>query len=115
MMNNVMIMGRLTRDPEVRYGGQSQQAIASFTLAVNRGRDKNGEDKGADFPTFKAFGKTAENIEKLCSKGTKILVDRSHFHNDSYVNKNGETVYTNDFIIDDWTLMGSSDAGGSWK
>ena len=111
---NCQFVGRLVKDPEVRYGGDSQQAIASFTLAVNRGKDKQGEDKGADFPKFKAFGKTAENIEKLCHKGDRILVQRSHFHTDSYMGKDGQKVYTNDFIVDDWTIMQIKDDGGAW-
>lgn len=112
---NYQCVGRFVKDPEIRYGSQSQQAIASFTLAVNRGRNKQGEDKGADFPMFKAFDKTAENIDKMCHKGTKILVQRSHYHTDSYVNKDGDTVYTNDFIVDDWTIFSEQSAGGSWK
>ena len=68
-MNLVIIQGRLTRNPEVRYTTDSQLAIASFSVAVDRGKNKNGEDMGADFIPVKVFGKQAENCERFLAKG----------------------------------------------
>lgn len=122
---NCQFVGKLLDDPEVRYSSDTQQANATFKLMVHRGKDKNGENKGADFPRFKAFGKTAENIEKYCHKDDKLFIQKSHFRTSSYTDRNGETVYTNDFIVDEWTLMynkkeessesAESSEGGSWK
>lgn len=109
-MNRVMIIGRMTADPEVRYT-QDNTAIASFSVAIDRGKNKNGEDLGADFPRVQCFGKTAENVEKYSGKGLRVAVEGS-IRTGSYTNKKGEKVYTTDvnaqriqFI--DWKEKGS--------
>lgn len=93
-MNKVVIMGRLTKDPEVRYT-KDNQAIGTFTLAIDRGKSKDGEDLGADFPRVTCFGKTAENVERYTEKGSRLLVEGS-IRTGSYTNKEGEKVYTTD-------------------
>lgn len=98
-MNKVILMGRLTRDPEVRYSqGQSgeQMAIARFSLAVDR-RTKG--EASADFPSCVAFGKTAEFIEKFFKQGMKVALE-GRLQTGSYTNRDGNKVYTTDVIID---------------
>ena len=92
-MNNVTLIGRLTRDPEVRYT-ESQLAVARFSIAV----DKNGKDKGADFPSIAVFGKQAENCEKYLNKGRKVAI-QGHIQTGSY-EKDGRKVYTTDVVAD---------------
>lgn len=103
-MNRTIISGNLTKDPELRYTGDNM-AICTFTVALNRGKDRNGNDKGADFPRLIAFGKTAESVEKYMSKGQKILVE-GHIHTGSYENKEGQRIYTTDIIVDRWEFAG---------
>lgn len=93
-MNLTVLMGRATKDPEVRYG-QNNMAIAKYSLAVDRG----GKDKGADFINITAFDKSAEFAEKYIKKGTKLLVT-GHITTGSYTNKDGAKVYTTDVIAD---------------
>lgn len=90
-MNKVILMGRLTRDPEVRYGGSSNMAIARFSIAVDRRFKRDGEPT-ADFFNCTAFGKTGEFVEKYLKKGTKIVLD-GEVRNDNYTNKEGQKVY----------------------
>ena len=98
-MNKILLCGRLVREPEVRYSqGSNSMAIASFTLAVDRKFKKDGE-QSADFINCKAFGKTAEVIEKYVTKGTKIIVE-GRWQTGSYKNKDGATVYTNDCMVE---------------
>lgn len=94
-MNNVILIGRLTRDVELRYT-TSQMAVATFTLAIDR-PVKAGKEKEADFPRVTAFGKTAENCEKYLAKGRMVAVQGS-LQTGSYTNKDGATVYTTDVI-----------------
>ena len=97
-MNKVILLGRLTRDPEIRYSaGAEQKAIAKFTLAVDRRFKKEGE-QSADFIGCTAFGKVAEFVEKYFRKGSKILVE-GHWQTGSY-EKDGHKFYTNDCIIE---------------
>lgn len=93
-MNKVILMGRLVRDPEVRYT-QDGKAVGKFTLAVNRAYKKDE----ADFINCVAFGKSAEFAEKYLNKGTKIALD-GRWQTGSYTNKDGQKVYTNDCIVD---------------
>ncbi len=96
-MNTVILMGRLTRDPEVRYSqGNEPMAVAKFTLAVDR--EGRGEQSEADFINCTAFGRTGEFVEKYIHKGAKILVT-GHWQTGSYTNKDGVKVYTNDCIV----------------
>lgn len=95
-MNIVMIIGRLARDPEVRYT-QDGTAIANMTVAVDRGKDRNGNDLPADFPRVQVFGKQAENCGKYLSKGRLVGV-QGRIQTGSYTNKNGDKVYTTDIV-----------------
>ena len=93
-MNKVILMGRLVRDPDVRYS-QDGKAVAKFTLAVSRAYKKDE----SDFINCTAFGKSAEFVEKYLNKGTKIALD-GRWQTGSYTNKDGQKVYTNDCIVD---------------
>lgn len=100
MMNKVILMGRLTRDPEVRYSqGENVLAIARYTLAVERRWQKNGE-KEADFIICKAFGKSAEFAEKWLKQGIKICIS-GRIQTGSYTNKDGVKVYTTEVIVEE--------------
>lgn len=90
-MNKVILMGRLTRDPEVRYGGTSNMAIARFSIAVDRRFKREGQPS-TDFFDCTAFGKLGEFVEKYLKKGTKILLD-GELQNNNYENKDGQKVY----------------------
>ena len=98
-MNKVILMGRLTRDPEVRYTqGDNASAVARFSLAVDRRYKKDGEQT-ADFINCVAFGKTGEFIEKYGRKGTKFVVE-GRIQTGSYTNKDGQKVYTTDVVVE---------------
>lgn len=98
-MNKVILMGNLTRDPEIRYTQGNNMAIARFSLAVNRKYAKEGEAE-TDFFNLTAFGKQAEFVEKYFKKGSRMLVS-GRIQNDNYINKNGEKVYSVQIITDD--------------
>ena len=98
-MNKVILMGRLTRDPEVRYGGANNSAVARFSLAVDRRFKREGDEQTADFINCVAFGKTAEFIEKYAKKGTKFVVE-GRIQTGSYTNKDGQKVYTTDVVCE---------------
>lgn len=99
-MNKSMILGRLTRDPDVRYSDnpEGRLAIARFTVAVNRPVPK-GEKEKADFISCVAFGRTAQLIEKYFAKGSRILVE-GRIQTGSYKNRDGQTVYTTDLYTE---------------
>lgn len=97
-MNIVIMMGRLTRDPEVRYT-QDQKPIANISLAVDRRMKREGQPDADFFNGFVAFGKTAEFIEKYLHKGSKVVV-QAHLQNDNYQGKDGQMVYRDRFYID---------------
>jgi single-strand DNA-binding protein len=102
-MNKVILMGRLTRDPEVRYSsGDSSMAIARYSLAVDRRgrRSNNNDEQTADFINCVAFGKAGEFAEKYFKKGMKIAVT-GRIQTGSYTNKDGQKVYTTDVVVDD--------------
>ena len=107
-MNKVILMGRLTRDPEVRNGGDT--AIARFSLAVDRRFKKDGEVT-ADFPNCVAFGKTAEFVEKYAHKGT-IFVVEGRLQTGSYTNKDGQKVFTTDVIVEQIEFAESKNSAG---
>lgn len=99
-MNRVILLGRTTKDADVRYSqGDKPMAIASITLAVDRKYRKEGE-QSADFINCKAFGKIAEVIGKYVTKGTKIAIV-GRIQTGSYTNKDGQKVYTTDVMIED--------------
>lgn len=110
-MNKVILMGRLTRDPEVRYSqGENSLAIARYTLAVDR-RMKRDNEQSADFITCVAFGKTAEFAEKYLHQGTKIAVE-GRIQTGSYTNKDGQKVYTTEVVVEN-TEFAESKAASS--
>lgn len=99
-MNKVILMGRLTREPEIRYSqGNDQMAIARYTLAVERRYNRNA-DQTADFINCVAFGRLAEVAEKYFHRGTKIVAT-GRIQTGSYTNKDGNKVYTTDVVVED--------------
>ena len=99
-MNKVILMGRLTRDPEVRYTqGDNAMAIARYSLAVDRRFKRDGEPD-ADFINCVAFGKSGEFAEKYLKKGTKVAVV-GRIQTGSYTNKDGQKVYTTDIVVEE--------------
>ena len=108
-MNKVILMGRLTRDPEVRYSaGENALAIARYTLAVDRRFRRDGEAT-ADFISCVSFGRTAEFAEKYFRQGMRVLVS-GRIQTGSYVNKEGQKVYTTEVILDDQEFADSKGA-----
>ena len=112
-MNKVIIIGRFTRDPEIKYStGENATATARFSLAVNR-RFKNKEGNyDADFINCVAFGKTAEFIEKYFTKGMAIGIT-GRIQTGSYTNKEGQKVYTTDVVIEETEFVESKNKGTS--
>lgn len=99
-MNKVILMGRLTRDPDVRYTqGEEPMAIARFTLAVDRRGKRDGE-ASADFPSCVCFRRTAEFIEKYAHQGTKLVVV-GRIQTGSYTNRDGQKVYMTDVVVEE--------------
>lgn len=98
-MNKVILCGRLTKEPEVRYSqGQNPTAVAKYTLAVDRKFKQDGQPT-ADFINCVAFGKNGEFAEKYLHKGTKIIVE-GRIQTGSYTNKDGQKVYTTDVVVE---------------
>ena len=109
-MNKVILMGRLTRDPEVRYSqGENAMAIARYTLAVDRRFNRNNDEQTADFISCVAFGRSGEFAEKYFHKGTKIAVP-GRIQTGSYTNKEGVKVYTTDVVVEDQEFAESKSA-----
>jgi len=90
-MNIVILIGRLTKDPEVRHMPETKMAVANFTIAIDR-MAREGAEKQTDFPRITVFGKQAENCEKYLAKGRKVAIE-GRIRTSSYQNKNGDTVY----------------------
>ncbi len=112
-MNKVILMGRLVRDPEVRYSqGESTAAIARYTLAVDRRFNRNGGDSQADFIGCVAFGKAGEFAEKYFRKGTKLLVT-GRIQTGSYTNKDGQKVYTTDVVVEEQEFAESKNSSSN--
>ncbi|MBQ9567177.1 MAG: single-stranded DNA-binding protein [Lachnospiraceae bacterium] len=114
-MNKAMIVGRLTRDPNVRYSqGESQMCVARFTLAVDRRRGRNQDNGGqnADFISCVAFGKTGEFVEKYARKGMKFDVV-GRIQTGSYQDKDGRTVYTTDVVVEEIEFGESKNAAAA--
>ncbi len=114
-MNKVILVGRLTRDPEVRYSsGEGSMAIARYSLAVDRRgrRDNSGSDQPtADFINIVAFGRDGEFAEKYLRKGMRILVE-GRIQTGSYTNKEGQKVYTTDIVVERHEFVESKGASG---
>ena len=99
-MNKVILMGRLTRDAEIRYSqGESSTAIARFSLAVDRRFRRDNDEQTADFINCVAFGRTAEFLERFGRKGTKFVLE-GRIQTGSYTNKDGQRVYTTDVVAE---------------
>ena len=99
-MNKVMLIGRLTRDPEIRYPSEDAGTpIARYTLAVDRKVKRDG-DQSADFISCVVFGKAVDFVEKYLKQGMKIAVT-GRIQTGSYTNKNGQRVYTTDIVVED--------------
>lgn len=107
-MNSVVLIGRLTRDPEVRYSAGTQMAICRFAVAIDRPPRQNGE-KQTDFPNVVVFGKQAENCERFLAKGRLVGV-QGRIQTGSYTNKDGQKVYTTDVIVEDQEFAESKSA-----
>ena len=107
-MNSVVLVGRLTRDPELRYS-QNQTAVARFSLAVDRPFSRNHE---ADFINIVVFGKQAENCDRYLAKGRQAAV-QGRIQTGSYVNKDGHKIYTTDVVADRVEFLGGSGSNGS--
>ena len=115
-MNKVILMGRLTRDPDIRYSqGENAMAVARYTLAVDRrGRKDGSSEQTADFISCVSFGKIAEFAERYLHQGTKIVAE-GRIQTGSYTNKDGQKVYTTDVVVENCEFAESknsaSDAG----
>lgn len=111
-MNKVILMGRLVRDPEVRYSqGENAMTMARYTLAVDR-KFKRDNEPNADFINCIAFGKNGEFVEKYLHKGIKILVE-GRWQSGSYTNRDGQKVYTNDCVVESCEFAESKNASQS--
>lgn len=110
-MNQVVLMGRLTRDPDVRYSGSEENmlAVGKYSLAVDRRATKNGKQE-ADFISCVCFGRAAEFAEKYLSKGMKIAV-AGRIQTGSYTNRDGNKVYTTDVVVENHYFCESKGSG----
>ena len=111
-MNKVELVGRLTRDPEVRYGGANNSAVARFTLACDRQYKRKDDEQTADFINCIAFGKTAEFIEKYFRKGNRVGAC-GRITTGSYTNKDGQKVYTTDVTVEEVEFVESKNSGSN--
>lgn len=109
-MNKVILMGRLTRDPDIRHSaGENSTAVARYTLAVDRRYKRDGE-AGADFISCVAFGRSAEFAEKYFRQGSKVVIT-GRIQTGSYTNRDGNKVYTTDVAVEDQEFAESKAAG----
>ena len=112
-MNKVILMGRLTRDPDVRYSaGENSTAVARYTLAVDRRFRRDGDSATADFIGCVAFGRQAEFAEKYLRQGTKIAIT-GRIQTGSYTNREGQKVYTTDVVVEEQEFAESKAASES--
>lgn len=109
-MNSVVLIGRLTRDPELSYTPNNQMAVTHFTLAVDRPRTQ-GRERQADFIRVTVFGKQAENVDRYLAKGRQVAVN-GRIQTGSYKNREGQTVYTTDVIANNVEFLGSGNSNG---
>ena len=111
-MNKVILMGRLVRDPDIRWTqGQDARCIARYTLAVDRRIKAQEGQQSADFVSCVSFGKTAEFIEKYIKKGTKIAIT-GRIQTGSYTNRDEQKVYTTDVVVEECEFAESKKAAG---
>lgn len=110
-MNKVILMGRLTADPEVRYTqGQEPMCVARYRLAVDRRRRGTDGEQNADFISCVAFGKAGEHAEKYYHKGLRVLIC-GRIQTGSYTNKDGQKVYTTDVVVEEQEFAESKSSG----
>ena len=110
-MNKVCLVGRLVRDPEVRYSaGENATAICRFSVAVDRRFKREGDEQTADFINIVSFGKTAEFIQKYFTKGQRIGL-AGRIQTGKFTNKDGQTVYTTDVIAEEVEFVESKKSG----
>ena len=109
-MNKVILMGRLTKNPEIKYAGKdNDMAVARYTLAVNRRYKRDGEQE-ADFISCVTFGKSAEFAQKYLYKGMRIVIG-GRISTGSYKDKDGKTIYTTDVIVEEHEFAQNKDSG----
>ena len=114
-MNKVILMGRLTRDPIVRYSsGENPQAVARYTLAVDRRFRRQNDDQTADFISCVAFGRQGEFAEKYLKQGTKIVIS-GRIQTGSYTNREGVKVYTTDVVVEEQDFAESKAAASNYS
>ena len=112
-MNKVILMGRLTRDPDIRYsGGENAQAVARYTLAVDRRFRREGSEQTADFIGCVAFGRQAEFAERYFRQGIKIAIT-GRIQTGSYTRNDGTRVYTTDVVVEEQEFAESKNASGA--
>ena len=113
-MNKVILMGRLTKDPEVRYSqGETPMAVARYTLAVDRRQARsNNNEQTADFINCVAFGRAGEFAERYFRQGTKVVVS-GRIQTGSYTNRDGQKVYTTEVVVEEQEFAESKAAGGN--
>lgn len=107
-MNSVILIGRLTKDPELSYTPNNQTAVTRFTLAVDRMR-REGQEQGADFIRITVWGKQAENCDRYLAKGRQVAV-QGRIQTGSYKNKDGATVYTTDVVAERVEFLGGGNS-----
>lgn len=110
-MNIVILIGRLTRDPELSYTPNSQTACCRFTIAVDRPR-RQGEDQGADFIRVTVWGRQAETCDRYLTKGRQVAVN-GRIQTGSYKDRSGQTVYTTDVVASNVEFLSSSSGSGN--
>lgn len=110
-MNKVILMGRLTKDPDIRYGGANNSCVARYSLAVVRKFKQDGQPD-ADFINCVAFGKNGEFAEKYLHKGTKIVVC-GRIQTGSYTNRDGQKVYTTDVVVEEQEFAENKASGAN--
>ena len=110
-MNRVILMGRLTKNPEIKYAGKdNDMTVARYTLAVNRRYKRDGEQE-ADFISCVTFGKSAEFAQKYLRKGIRIVIG-GRISTGSYKDKDGKTIYTTDVIVEEHEFAQNKDGSG---
>ena len=112
-MNKVILMGRLTRDPEIRYSqGEQSTAVARYTIAVDRRFRRDGDQQTADFINCVAFGRQGEFAEKYFRKGIKIAIT-GRIQTGSYTNREGQKVYTTEVVVEEQEFAESKNASSA--
>ena len=111
-MNKVILMGRLTRDPEIRYAQDNSLPVARFTLAVDRRFKRDNSQQTADFISCVAFGKTAEFFEKYMKQGTKVCLE-GRIQTNSYTKQDGSKAYSTDVVVENVEFAESKNASSN--